>query len=518
MKDPKPTVTQSVERTGDRSLALKTTVTFGDEGIPLDQLSNAAEEMDGVAVEPAQPVAAAPPAAPAPPRPGRNEPCYCGSDKKYQQCCLPKDEEAARRAAAAKAAAQIPERGVLRRPVTPAPATPPPAPEWPDLEEDGPDDYEGADNLPPELKSQFDALWDGFLALEQPTAEQMDALLDGLLKFPPDATSWSDLFHRFASNKHPDLPAVFRRISGSVAHTHAAGMCYFYWAAAEEFVRADQRELLPEVATNYRKLDASCYDADALHHLEDWLLADGFEAETLTLGEHFLPILIADDGLLPHAVPELANLIFELRVGRHFRAGVAPATDVETLAAELRRDLEEDIDPEVARSAAVIIAGQSPPPAWSRAAFALVVGDISKSSKAWQDCLRLYRTLLHVAREAWQVEQYPPGCALRGLSLLLNSVYRAQENDRKKSKKAAADLLDHLLPAGLEARLVQSSHDLIGMNLPRARLLLDSHGILLRFAERHQLLSEADVTRSRQNLERLSRELEGGGRNPSQPE
>ncbi len=27
-------------------------------------------------------------------RPGRNEPCHCGSGKKYKHCCLAKDEEA----------------------------------------------------------------------------------------------------------------------------------------------------------------------------------------------------------------------------------------------------------------------------------------------------------------------------------------------------------------------------------------------------------------------------------------
>ena len=35
---------------------------------------------------------------------GRNDPCHCGSGKKYKQCCLSKDE-AAERAARAKAAA-----------------------------------------------------------------------------------------------------------------------------------------------------------------------------------------------------------------------------------------------------------------------------------------------------------------------------------------------------------------------------------------------------------------------------
>jgi hypothetical protein len=43
----------------------------------------------------------------APPELGRNEPCHCGSGKKYKQCCLGKDEAAAREARA-KAAEQAP--------------------------------------------------------------------------------------------------------------------------------------------------------------------------------------------------------------------------------------------------------------------------------------------------------------------------------------------------------------------------------------------------------------------------
>ena len=47
---------------------------------------------------------------------GRNDPCHCGSGKKYKRCCLGKDEAAEREAraeaqaeAAAKAAAASPE-------------------------------------------------------------------------------------------------------------------------------------------------------------------------------------------------------------------------------------------------------------------------------------------------------------------------------------------------------------------------------------------------------------------------
>jgi len=40
-------------------------------------------------------------------RPGRNEPCHCGSGRKYKHCCLPKDESE-ERAALAKAAEEPP--------------------------------------------------------------------------------------------------------------------------------------------------------------------------------------------------------------------------------------------------------------------------------------------------------------------------------------------------------------------------------------------------------------------------
>ena len=34
---------------------------------------------------------------------GRNDPCHCGSGRKYKQCCLDKDEAAAREAKAVEA-------------------------------------------------------------------------------------------------------------------------------------------------------------------------------------------------------------------------------------------------------------------------------------------------------------------------------------------------------------------------------------------------------------------------------
>lgn len=57
-------------------------------------------------------------------KPGRNDPCHCGSGKKYKSCCLAKDE-AAERAARAKAA-ETAAAEAAKEPAAPPP--PPPKP------------------------------------------------------------------------------------------------------------------------------------------------------------------------------------------------------------------------------------------------------------------------------------------------------------------------------------------------------------------------------------------------------
>jgi len=441
----------------------------------------------------------------------RNDPCPCGSGKKYKKCCLARGEALVRQSA------------VWREARTDEPAEP--ALSMPgDVSDAAPDDTSPFDRgdsaadptteLPAEVQQRANALWGEFEAWKRPTAEQLDAFLANLLALPPEATDWADLFHRFARHNHPDLAGVFRRITAAVPHTTETGMAFFYWAVASEFVRRQYRQLLPEVAAAWRKLDLGSYDPDALSHLEDYLLAEGFEAETLELAEHFLPILRADDRLMPHAVPELCELTFELRVGRGLRTGPRSVETPDLLAEQLRQGIEEEIHPEAARGAAEVIAGRSPVQMWVKPRFDLVSGDIRSDDKAWQQNLRLYGTLMHVAREAWHVEQRPPGCALRGLSLMLNSVYDWQAADRKGRKSGSRNLLDHLRPAGLEPRLVEACRDLMGVNEPRARLLLDAHGILLCFASRHHLVSDADAAESHEELARLQHavdRIERGG-------
>jgi hypothetical protein len=358
-----------------------------------------------------------------------------------KKCCFANDEALVRHA---DAATKTEATGGVS---TPPPVNPLPPPSAPKAKEPRPLS---------ETEIKRNALWDAFDALKEPTAAQMDDLLGNLLALPPDATDWADVMHVYASHNHPELPAVFRRIAGAVPHTTGTGMAFFYWAAAEEFARQKRVTLLPEVTAGFCKLDQHTYDADALVHLEDYLLASHFDAETLQLAEHFLPAAREggrDGRLMPHVVTEMCGLIFQLRVGLALRSKPGAGASPEPLAQALRRDMEEEIDTEAVRRAAMTICGRQPRSEWVRADFELLQGDISESDEAWQECLRLYDTLMGVARESWQSESFPPGCGFRGLYKVLESACDARDRTRAKPKKSKrSNLLDYLNPAGLDER------------------------------------------------------------------
>ena len=432
---------------------------------------------------------------------GRNEPCPCGSGRKYKKCCLRADEDRARHAAAA---AQFQSPAVAKlQPAVSAPE------KEADLDADGAAPSRKAREVS-EADRRLDELWQWFDSLSSPSAVQLDEWLERLVALPPEGIEWDDVLHACAQKGHPDLPAVFRRIAVRVPHTHKTAMSHFYWAAAEEFTRRGFDALLPEVAAGFSNLDEHSYDADALVHLEDFLLAGRFETEALVLAEHFLPIVRADSGLMPYAAVEKCNLIFQLRAGIALRGGYGAPASPHTVTQALRRDLQEDIEDE-AIDHAVLVACEAADPAWTRACFDLVTGDIRESEQAWQDCVRLYDALLRVAREAWRIDGVPPGWAFVGLSRLLESVYRARNRDemkRSRNRKTQKEsrprnLLDYLNPAGMEQRIVRACPDVLGVSVARAQVLVDAHTVLLDFASRHELLADGSAAAARTELVRL---------------
>jgi hypothetical protein len=117
----------------------------------------------------------------------------------------------------------------------------------------------------------------------------------------------------------------------------------------------------------------------------------------------------------------------------------------------------------------------------------------------------LLRALMGVARDAWQNESFPPGCGFRGLNMLLESVYDVRARTQAKTKKGAkrGNLLDYLSVTGLDERIARSCRGILGINVPRARLMLEAYELLLRFAERYQLICAGNAAATRPELIRL---------------
>jgi len=74
-------VSDSVERVGEKHLRLTTTLNFGEEGLPLDELPKLASRLK------ASHTAFLSDTGPSKIKVGRNDPCPCGSGKKFKRCC-----------------------------------------------------------------------------------------------------------------------------------------------------------------------------------------------------------------------------------------------------------------------------------------------------------------------------------------------------------------------------------------------------------------------------------------------
>lgn len=377
-----------------------------------------------------------------------------------------------------------------------------------ETEDDSPDDIDPEINLPPEIEAKLDELWNDFDELTRPGVQQMDELVTALLALPPEGTQWSDLFHRFSELKYPDLAGLFRRIAEMVPHTSATGMNYFYWAAMEEFMRHGLTTLLPEVAMGFRRLDCDSYDADCLKHIEDYLLAHGYAQETLELAEQFLPILRADGDVTPWVVPQVCYQIFDLRVGR--RLGIPPRLEesLETISKELRSDLEEEVHEDCARMASELVSGRASVPVWTRNHFELPPSGGKMTDQLWALQLGALSVRIWTARDIGLAENVPPGIALRGLALFAEAAQSWIREGRKNRKRLSRNLLEYLRPVDLEERVARHCHEFIGVNKPQAKLLLETHAWLARFARRTGLFSEAQSAQTEQGVARLLEKLD----------
>jgi hypothetical protein len=465
-----------------------------------------------------------------PKRPGRNDPCPCGSGKKYKKCCLAKDEAQAMKAARAEEAetARLAQAGwTANGGASGGEVEKYGAGDGRELEEPL-DESAGADGGPTERaglapaseneKKVASLIWE-FERREHPTADHLNAYLDELLGLAPKDMEWSRVLESVEERLPSELPNAFRRLAARLPRTKEAGVAFLCWTAVEQFERHSCHAQMPEVVDELLKLDGGNYDADALHHIECHLLADGLDGEVLRLVGHFLPIMRQDRELMAYAVPEVALLLFEIRAGRLLLGDLDPGLTPEEAASRLREGVSEDVDLEVANYLAAIALEKGPRPPLGREDFGLVTG-ATDGARTREGDFRPCGGLLRVAEEGYREEGVAPGCAFPALMRLAAAAHDWLEG-RKRKKNSEGNLLDFLDPVGLEARIARSSQGMLSTDPPKARLLVQAHRLLLHSAMRHKLIAADKAAGAEAELDRLGAALgekgvpEAGGELPA---
>jgi SEC-C motif-containing protein len=259
---------------------------------------------------------------------GRNQPCPCGSGKKYKVCCLKKDQEAA---LASAMAAPLPDIFTAPRPLPPIPAAPAARSAEPVWEAD------------PRLEA-LDARWSEFeaaeyeerIALFRRTLDEPE-LMDGEMAFSMLDLLFNDAGRRNERRRFNSLVAELRdRLPEVYSHERAYLMDWVVLNAAAEGAWDSIPDLPHEVAR--------CADDHA----------DVFEWIVSTLAYHGQLAVIAE--ALPAAWPGLQDPAGPLpwdadREGtrtaamlllRRLESGETPDPDDPALLEEMRRYVDLD--------------------------------------------------------------------------------------------------------------------------------------------------------------------------------
>jgi hypothetical protein len=351
---------------------------------------------------------------------------------------------------------------------------------------------EPAPEFPPEVERKLDAVWNEFQAIESPTPADADALLETLLELPHEATHWHDVFDVLVEVEHPDLFGIVERMMSAIGSSEGQDLSYVAWGAMGEAIRRGETERLPTIARSLQQLDATECDPDAVSHLEDHLLAYGYVDECLGLKEYVYPALCSSKKVMGWVVPRAASEIFDLRMGKLVASGGLHQRDVETIHAELIDGIAEQIDKQVtARLIRLVLQG---PEDRSRLERVLHLSR-DKAPAGAQENNWIARLALFVevaASHHGKTAGSHPARTLVGLQMIESAAYHRIDTHPGKEPKSQRNLLSYLDPENIERQVASESRDLVGINVPRARIMLDAHTALALWAERQGLALPAD--------------------------
>ncbi len=271
-------------------------------------------------------------------KPGRNDPCHCGSGKKYKKCHLIEDEARESdtlRAEAAGAMARLDRAGPdMSSPGRENPLSAPPRPGAPYSLPMLPPAVSPPD-LSPEQEAQREA-WDQFanadlegkVSIFRSDVEsgdiEVDSLFEMLAEIHPAAVAAGTrgTFREvveFARERVPELYAEERA-------------WYVSWLIEDALAELDH-ERVPALVTQLEGVVEK--NPDEVLRIIDVLMFHGHVEPLIAMLTHEWPVIAASTEIMPHGVAEFATTLTMLTIFHHLDHGGAPRIDDPALRAAL---------------------------------------------------------------------------------------------------------------------------------------------------------------------------------------
>ncbi len=286
------------------------------------------------------------------PKIGRNDPCYCGSGRKYKKCHLPQDQSGTGTpVSAGERGVPVPAPGDdLALPLLPAQGRA----DAPAVTADA-----GAD-------AEETAFWERFRAADAAGRvalyeEQLAAGVDRERLFEMLATLHDDAV---AAGDRARFRALVERARTRAPEPYRADLLWYHSWLVEDAVAERAYALLPELVTPLP--EAVEQDIDELFRLIDLLMFHDQLDVTIGLMRRVWPILSASSRVLPYGLAAFAARLTMLHLFAHLRRGGVPRADDPALQAALAP--LGLVDQEHLAVAIEVLSGGAPRP-WTSADF-----------------------------------------------------------------------------------------------------------------------------------------------------
>jgi hypothetical protein len=339
---------------------------------------------------------------------GRNEPCHCGSGKKYKKCCLAKDEAAGRERARVQHVA-APAFPVLLPAHTPPPLPEPPTPPPDPLDQERSALWEEFED------AKLDRLTEIFLrTLENPELMDEEFAFEMLMAIRDR--------HSIAAF-HEALKALIEQRPDLYEHDAAY---YLDWQIADALA-AGYSDRLPELCRSLA--DTAGKHLDEIYTTLELLLYHGQLAPASEMLRRAWPLVRKSKDYFPGATDELASRAQDLSALAYLEHADYPAADDPQLTTVLEE--VDSIDPSRLAEYIALVAGLSRR-TWSLDDVAIRTSS-DREKKPDPAHLQLIDLTLAFIGEAWREDGIPLSRSDLGRISLIE--YIVQRHDGKLSDK-----------------------------------------------------------------------------------